>query len=130
MELIKVVAIAMVALIGGLLLRGMRSELSLGLRIGGIVLIFAMVMHGMEELLAFFSDLPTPTAFSAYVNPMMKATGLTFLCKICADICRDCGEGGLANGVESAGKVGVLLLALPMVRELMETALSLWEIGA
>ena len=128
-SVMKAVYIAFAALLAGLLLKRMREELSIGVRIGAVVLIFAIVIGGIREILEAVSTLISTESLRGYAEPMVRAVGLAFLCKICADICRDCGENGLANGVENAGKIGILLLCLPMVRELLETASELWRIG-
>ena len=128
-SMMKVALISVTALLAGLLLKRLREELSIGVRIGGTVLIFVIVMVGVKDLFASFSDLLSMTSFSGYAEPMIRAVGLAFLCKICADICRDCGENGLASGVESAGKIGILLLAFPMMKELLETASVFWSMS-
>ena len=42
-----------------------------------------------------------------------------------ADICRESGEGGAANGVELAGKVELLLLSLPLINDILSVTKEL-----
>ena len=60
-----------------------------------------------------------------YGEIMLKGLGIAVLCRICSDICRDCGEPTAAAGVESAGKIGLLILALPAVGEVLEQVYGL-----
>lgn len=128
-SVMRAIGIAFAALLAGLLLKRMREELSLGIRIAAIVLIFLIIIGGIREVLTAVTEWIAIAAFGEYAESMIRAIGLAFLCKICGDICRDCGENGLAGCVESAGKIGILLLCVPMVQELLETATVLWQIG-
>jgi hypothetical protein len=49
------------------------------------------------------------------------------LTQLCADFCRQGGEGQLAGGVELAGKAELLLLCLPRLKELFELASGMLE---
>ncbi|MBR6594775.1 MAG: stage III sporulation AC/AD family protein [Clostridia bacterium] len=71
------------------------------------------------------AELTGKTAFPPYFGLLFKAVGISLLCTVAADICRDMGENGLANGVEGAGRAAILLLSLPVVRYLLESAASL-----
>ena len=53
---------------------------------------------------------------------MLKALAISFCCRMSAEICRDCGEASLASRVEAAGKAGIVLLSLPIVKQLLEIA--------
>lgn len=126
---VRAIGIALVALLAALLLKRMREELSACVRIGAVILIFAVVLGSIRQVLGSVTSFVSDTALGGYAEPMIRAIGLAFLCRICADICRDCGEGGLAGGIESVGKVGILLLCLPLVQRLLETAAELWKMG-
>lgn len=56
---------------------------------------------------------------------LIKAVGISLLCGIASDICRDFGENTLANGVENAGKAAIIVLSLPVVKYLLQGAQSL-----
>ena len=50
-----------------------------------------------------------------YAKILFKAIGICFISQISADICRDAGE-------ELAGKIMIIVLALPLMEEILETA--------
>lgn len=62
---------------------------------------------------------------SVYVATMLKGLGVAFISEICAGICRDFGKSTLADGVELAGKLEIILLCVPMITEIVGTASEL-----
>lgn len=53
-----------------------------------------------------------------------KIIGIGYLFGISSDICRELGEGGIASGLVLAGKIEMIGVALPFLRELVDSALS------
>lgn len=72
-------------------------------------------------------ELGDKTAFPVFFGLLFKAVGISLLCSVAADLCRNMGEGALAGWVEGAGRAAILLLSLPVVRYLTETAVSLTQ---
>lgn len=60
---------------------------------------------------------------------LLKALGISILTHITATVCRDAGEGSIAYYVESGGKIEIILLSLPLLRELVNVALELLEMS-
>ena len=56
-----------------------------------------------------------------YAQNVLKALGVAVLTEICADICRDLGEGSAASGVELIGRLEILLLCIPMFEAVIAT---------
>ena len=52
---------------------------------------------------------------------MLKALGICYLTQIASQTCIDSGYGSMANKIELAGKLTIVLLALPMFTNLLET---------
>ncbi len=79
--------------------------------LGGVVMLIFSVLESLNGV-AMGDE-------SEYISVMVRALALCIVCRIASDICRDCGQATLAAAVESAGKVGMLLLAMPTVIELL-----------
>ena len=56
---------------------------------------------------------------------MLRVLAVALVTHICANICRDCGETTIASYMELGGKVEILLLSLPTVKEIIDTAVGL-----
>ncbi len=55
----------------------------------------------------------------AEIGAIGKAAGICCMTQLAADLCRDSGESALAAAVTLAGKVALLLLALPFAHTLL-----------
>ena len=103
-------------------LRHLRPELaSISVAITG-VLIFIYVAKGIAPFISFLKTAASETGAEVYFLLMLKAMAISLCCRMSADICRDCGENGIASRVELAGKFGIVLISLPIVRQLFEIA--------
>lgn len=60
-----------------------------------------------------------------YVLIMIKGLGAAFLTYFCSSVCRESGQGGVADIVELAGRLEILLLCLPLFIKLIETSSAL-----
>ncbi len=106
-------------------LKQLKSDLSPFLRLGAILLLTLAAAEAAAPLLAQIRVLTDGGAAGPYAELLLKALGLAVLTQCCAEICRECGEGGIASGVELVGKTEILLLCLPLLGELLSTA-SAW----
>jgi stage III sporulation protein AD len=55
--------------------------------------------------------------------------GLAILTQICAEICKESGEGGIASAIELIGKIEILVLALPLINDILTVAKNLIALG-
>lgn len=67
----------------------------------------------------FMQELPLNESTAQSLTVMLKSLGLAFVTQTTAEFCRDAGECAVASKVELIGRAEILLLCLPMLRELM-----------
>ena len=82
-----------------------------------------------SPLVAFLSELCRNDSLVAYAAPLVKALGIAVLTQCCSELCRECGEGAAASGIELIGKIEILLLSLPLIHEILEGARGLLSLG-
>ena len=128
-ELIRICGIGILCAVATLLLREKSRELASLLRVGGLVLMTGLLLVFLHEPLKEIQDMLSSSALSSYITILLKAIGIAILCATCGNICRDCGEGRVADCVEIAGNVLILSLCIPIVRDILEQALSLMTLG-
>ena len=120
--------LAVVGLAAALILRQWRADLPPLVRIAVTVSLATLLLGAAEPLLSLLSTLGS-AGESTHVTVLVKGLGIAMLTQITAGICRDCGESGIAEGVELAGRLAILLLCLPLCEELLEAARRLFSIG-
>lgn len=135
-DVLKVCGIAVLCVILLTVLRSSASGISLAVRVGGGLLIFGTLLSVLRENIGVLETLVSlPLGHGdSYVSKafslMLKALGIALLTKLCADICRDCGESTLAGGVEGVGRMAIFSLCLPIVAEIIEYASQTLDMGS
>ena len=100
------------------------------LRVALTVLLAAAVLAWLSPLTAYLRQLTQFSGVGESAELLFKALGIAWLTQCCADICRESGESGAANGVELAGKVEILLLSLPLLNKILDVVSELLSLGS
>ncbi|MBX6350352.1 MAG: stage III sporulation protein AD [Clostridia bacterium] len=126
MSVLSVILAALVATFIAVTLRGGRPELgALFALAAGCALLLALVAPLVRAV-----DLLRDVALRAhvdvyYVGVVLRIVGLAYLAQFASQVARDAGEGALAAKVELAGRVGILLVAAPVILDIVEVVLRL-----
>ena len=56
---------------------------------------------------------------------LIKSTGISYLTVFTSDLCKDFGQNALCSKVELAGKISVLIIASPMLIEIIDVVSDL-----
>jgi stage III sporulation protein AD len=103
-----------------LLLKKAAPEQALLLTLAIIAVVTArcisLVSPALEELRTLFSKAGIE---GEYVAILFRSVATSLVTRLCAQLCRDGGSQALAAGVELLGAVTALLIALPLLREVL-----------
>jgi len=119
-NIFEICGIAVIGLTALVILRGLRAEYAIaaGL-ITGLILLAAAVLE-FSSVIGYIQDITDKTGFSLYSSVILKSLGIGILAQTTADVCRDSGEAAIASKVEFAAKIIILLLAIPILKTLLE----------
>ena len=121
MDMLKITGLAVVAVSLSVLLRQKNPEYSLMLSLASGILI-----SSASPLFERIGGLLEASGAQAeYVQILFKSLGLCFVTQIACDGCRDLGETAIASKVETAGKISVLLVSLPLFEQVLSIVNSL-----
>lgn len=112
------------------LIRQWKNEFAPLLRLALTVLFASVAISMATPLVAYIQTLTEIANASGYAEFLFKALGIAVLTQCCATLCRECGEAGVAGGVELAGRVELLLLALPLIEEILSTVRELLALAS
>lgn len=88
--------------------------------VAGVLLLLWVIETGaplFERVQTLFETTAGAQAESAAI--LFKSLGICFVVQIACDACRDLGESAIAAKVEMAGKIAVLVLALPLFEQIL-----------
>ncbi|MGD0621650.1 MAG: stage III sporulation protein AD [Thermacetogeniaceae bacterium] len=126
MEIMQVVALGLMVAVFAVLLRRERPEMALILALGFGVIVFLMVLKKLGAIITVFEDVTRRAQVDElYLTTLLKILGIAYIAEFGAQVCRDSGEGTVANKIELAGKVLIMILALPIFAAILEAIVRL-----
>lgn len=128
--MVAVIGITVVAAFLAVLLRRYHPEYSMAIGLIAGVVVLALLLSQIAPVVGRLSTLLNASSLpEEYGLVLFKALGVCLLSQLAADACRDAGETAMAEKAELAGKVFLLLLALPLFEKIAELVLSLMNGG-
>lgn len=126
MEIAAIVGVVILATFLAVLLRQQRPEQAMAVSLLAGIGILALVLSRAVPVFQTLQQLLQTEALPAeYGTIVFKGLGICLLTQLAADTCRDAGENALAAKAELAGKLLMVMLALPLFEKLAELAASL-----
>ncbi|MGB9792078.1 MAG: stage III sporulation protein AD [Thermacetogeniaceae bacterium] len=126
MEILQIVGLGIIVAVFAVLLRQSRPEMAIFLGLCFSIVVFVLVLGKMGAVFAVFRDLARRASVDeVYLVTLLKIIGIAYITEFGAQICRDAGEGTIANKIELAGKILIIVLALPIFIAILEIILRL-----
>jgi len=126
MEIVQIVGLGFVVTLLILIIRSQRPEIAVLLSITLATIIFLFVLSKINVVLNLFRDLAEKAGVNQlYLNTILKIIGIAYITEFGAQVCRDAGEGAVAGKIEFAGKVLVMVMAIPIIALVLETIIRL-----
>lgn len=122
MDSYKISMIGLICVFLCLILREIKSPMSVTVKIACALFLFIVALSVASPVIELAKNSAGTSGLSSHLSLLMKALGIALTTELCADICRDCGESALGSGIEFAGKAEILLLSLPLMKQIMEMA--------
>lgn len=114
-------ALGVAAALCAVVVRQRAPELAVVLVMAGCVLLLWETLPVLETIRDVLEELADLAALSPQVlRPMLQTVGLAVVTRLAGSLCRDAGESGLAAFVELAGAAAAVLVALPLLRMVLQ----------
>ncbi len=90
------------------------------------VLIFIFLVDKIAEIIGMLEELAGNANINmVYVQTILKIIGIAYIAEFGAQIAKDAGQGAMASKIELAGKVLIMVMAIPIISVIIETVLGL-----
>ncbi len=121
MDMMALGALGMAAALCAVVVRQRAPELAVVLVMAGCVLLLWETLPVLETIRDVLEELADLAALSPQVlRPMLQTVGLAVVTRLAGSLCRDAGESGLAAFLELAGAAAAVLVALPLLRMVLQ----------
>jgi len=126
MEIVQVVGLGLISAALIITLREYRPEIALLVSLAAGTIIMLMVIDRVVGAVQAITEAAVGAGINlVYLQTLLKVIGIAYLAEFGAQACRDAGEGSIASRIELAAKVIILVMALPIVAEVMESIMAL-----
>ena len=124
-EFLKQCGFIVLSLLVLIIIRQAKGEMQIPVKLVVIVVLFGVCLTVIEGVITGVNELSSYSGASKYVSIMLKAIFIGIITTICSSLCTDAGEGTLSYICTLVGKAQLLALALPLIFEVLEMAISL-----
>ncbi|HET7657288.1 MAG TPA: stage III sporulation protein AD [Bacillales bacterium] len=126
LEIVQIVGLGLIATFLVLILKEQKPAFAflLTLFVGAIIFIF--LIGQIERIVSMLERLAVNANLNLiYVETILKIIGIAYIAEFGAQISKDAGQGAIASKIELAGKVLILLMAIPIITAIIKTIVEL-----
>ncbi|GGF08288.1 stage III sporulation protein AD [Halobacillus andaensis] len=125
MDIVQIVSLGLVASLLIILLKEHKSSIAFLLLLFTVILIFIAVIDHVKYIFSLLQYMAEQAQVeSIYFKTILKIIGIAYITEFGSQLIRDAGLNSLASKVELAGKLFILMLAIPIITALIETILD------
>ncbi len=122
MDILQIVTIAIIASIMFIILKDVNPTFAFFIILFVGIMIFASVIQQIRLIFEVIQSLGEQANVSGlYLETILKIIGIAYLAELAASITKDAGLDSIAKNIELAGKIFILLLAIPIITAVIET---------
>lgn len=126
-DIVKVVVIGLFTAIMVILLKNTKSELTIPLTIMGCIMIFGILTDRLASVINSLSGIYGSANLSGEeAVTLMKIMGIAYVTEFASSTCKDAEQTAIAGKIELAGRIFIVLLALPLAVKLLSTLKTLF----
>lgn len=88
---------------------------------------FLLLIDQIHSILKMIERVASEAKVSnVYVETLLKIIGIAYIAEFGAQITKDAGQGAIASKIELAGKILILVMAIPILTVVIETILGFY----
>ena len=123
-----IVGVVMIAAFLAVLLRHQKPEFAMAVGVLTGIAVLLLIISKIVPVLDTLRDMLDAAGLPGeYGQILFKALGLCLLTQLAADACRDANETAIAGRVELAGRVMIVSLCIPCIKQAMDMIARLME---
>lgn len=126
MDILHIIAFGFIVTLLSLTLKNDKPEFALQLSLVATLIIFILILGKISVVLELFRGLAEKAGLNPlYLEILLKIIGIAYLTEFGAQVCRDANEGSIAGKIEFAGKVMIMMMAVPILTLVFDTVTKL-----
>lgn len=129
MEIVQIVLLGIITAILYLLLKDINETFAFYLLIITGIFLFVLIIQKIEVFIQMIVSLAEKAQVDGiYLDTILKIIGIAYITELGANLTKDAGLVSIASKIELAGKIFILLLAVPIITAVIEIILHFMPI--
>src|SRR5690625_825449 len=125
MDIVQIVLIGIVATLLYIILKDIHPSFAFFIILVTSIFILFIVIKQVSVIIQLLQSLGNKAAVNAfYVETILKIIGIAYITELGANVTKDAGLTSVAAKIELAGKIFILLLAIPIISAVVEVILN------
>lgn len=125
MDIIQIVTLGIIASILYIILKDLNASFAFFLLLITGIIIFLAIIKQIGVIFRLIESLGEKASVEGmYMDTILKIIGIAYITELGSNITKDAGLGSVAAKIELAGKIFILLLAVPIITAVIEAILS------
>ncbi|HLR70472.1 MAG TPA: stage III sporulation protein AD [Pseudogracilibacillus sp.] len=125
MEIVQIVLIGIIATLLYIILKDIHPSFAFFLVLITSILILFIVIQQISVIIRLLQSLGNKASINSfYVESIFKIIGIAYITELGSNITKDAGLQSVASKIELAGKIFILLLAIPIISAVVEVILN------
>lgn len=125
-EIIQIVGLGLITTFLALVVKEQKPIFAFLLTVFAGVLIFIFLIDQIYLIVTMLQKIAVNANINmVYVQTILKIIGIAYIAEFGAQIAKDAGQGAIASKIELAGKVFILVMAIPIITAIIETVIGL-----
>lgn len=121
MDIFRIIGVGLATAITALIVKQVKPEMAVIIGVAGGIIMLLMLVDSVTSILAVFSSLTEKSGLSTGIfSAVLKIIGVGYITEFSANLCVDAGSTSIANKILLAGKILILVSAIPIITNLID----------
>ena len=121
MDIFKIIGVGIITAITALIVRQIKPEVSVIITISGGIIMLLMMVQSLTSIFSAFNSIVEKSGLtSGLFTTILKIIGVGYITEFSANLCADSGASSIADKILLAGKIIIVVLALPIVTNIID----------
>jgi stage III sporulation protein AD len=128
-EMIQIVGFGLIAAVLVLILKEQVPMMAFLLSLFAGILIFLFLIDKISSIIMMLERLANQSHVNmVFFQTVLKIIGIAYIAEFGAQVVRDAGQEAIAAKIELAGKVLIIVMAIPIISVIVETIVKLMPV--
>lgn len=125
MGIVQIVLIGIIASLLFIVVKNLNAPFAFFIIVITGIIIFVIVIQQIGAIIQLIQTLGQKASIeNIYLETILKIIGIAYITELGANLTKDAGLGSVSSKIELAGKIFILLLAIPIITAVIEAIIN------